>query len=51
MPYYKVKIRVHSIDKEYGFPAENMEEAKVRMQEYFDSAVSENTGVCTVEQK
>ena len=51
MPYYKVKIRVHQVDREYGFPAENMEEAEVRMREYFDSSVSENTEICRVEQK
>lgn len=51
MPYYFSRIIIREIDCGYGFPAENLEEAKIRLQEQLDAEIEKNTVLCTVERE
>jgi len=48
MPWYHYRIIVKEIDRGGGFPAEDIEEAKIRLEEEFERAISERTVVCEV---
>lgn len=48
MPYYHSRIIIREINHGCGFPAENLEEAKIRLQEQLVDVINKNIVVCTV---
>jgi hypothetical protein len=48
MPYYKGRVVVHGIDRAFGCPAANLDEAKTILKDFRDAALNENTVVYEV---